>query len=42
MNRNVRLMIDDNIVMVKKGSLAIPTRDSQNLNIVGVRLQFAN
>ena len=42
MNRNVRLMIDDNIVQVKKGSLAIPTRDSQNLNIVGVRLQFAN
>jgi phosphate-selective porin OprO/OprP len=42
LNRNVRLMIDDNIVKVKKGTAAIPNRDGQNLNIVGVRLQFAN
>jgi phosphate-selective porin OprO/OprP len=42
LNRNVRLMIDDNIVKVKKGTAAIPNRDGQSLNIVGVRLQFAN
>jgi phosphate-selective porin OprO/OprP len=41
-NRNVRLMIDDLIVSVKKGTAAIPNRDGQDLNIVGVRLQFAN
>ena len=42
LNRNVRVMIDDNIVTVKKGTAAIPNRDGQSLNIVGVRLQFAN
>jgi phosphate-selective porin OprO/OprP len=42
LNRNVRLMIDDNIVTVEKGTLALPTRDDQDVNIVGVRLQFAN
>ena len=42
LNRNVRLMLDDNIVNVKKGTLAIPNRDGQDINIVGVRLQFAN
>ena len=42
LNRNVRLMMDDTIVKVKKGTAAIPNRDGQNLNIVGVRLQFAN
>ena len=42
LNRNVRLMIDDNIVKVNKGTAAIPNRDGQDLNIVGVRLQFAN
>jgi phosphate-selective porin len=41
-NRNIRLMIDDNIVTVKKGTAAIPNRDGQDINIVGVRLQFAN
>ena len=35
-------MLDDNIVTVKKGTAAIPNRDGQDLNIVGVRLQFAN
>ena len=42
LNRNVRLMIDDNIIKVKKGTAAIPNRDGQNLNVLGVRLQFAN
>lgn len=42
LNRNVRLMIDDNIVTVKKGTALIPNRDGQSLNIIGVRLQFAN
>ena len=30
------------IVNVKKGTAALPTISNQNLNIVGVRLQFAN
>ncbi len=42
LNRNVRLMIDDNIVTVKKGTAAIPNRDGQSFNMLGVRLQFAN
>jgi len=42
LNRNVRLMIDDNIVSVKKGVAANLNRDSQDLNVVGARLQFAN
>ena len=42
LNRNVRLMLDDNIVSVKKGVAANLTRDSQDLNILGLRLQFAN
>ena len=42
MNRNVRLMLDDNIVTVQKGTAALHNRDGQSLNIVGVRLQFAN
>jgi len=42
LNRNVRVMIDDNFVHVKKGTATIPNRDGQNLNIFGVRLQFAN
>jgi phosphate-selective porin OprO and OprP len=42
MNRNVRVMLDDNIVSVTKGTAALPDRDSQDLNIVGLRVQFAN
>jgi phosphate-selective porin OprO/OprP len=42
LNRNVRVMLDDNIVTVKKGTLAIPNRDGQDVNIVGLRVQFAN
>ena len=41
-NRNIRVMMDDMIVTVKKGTAAIPNRDGQDLNIVGVRVQFAN
>ena len=41
-NRNVRLMLDDNIVSVKKGVAANLTRDSQDINVLGLRLQFAN
>jgi len=42
LNRNVRIMIDDNIIKVKKGTAALPNRDGQDINVVGVRLQFAN
>jgi phosphate-selective porin OprO/OprP len=42
LNRNIRLMVDDNITRVKRGTLAAPTNQSQNLNVLGVRLQFAN
>jgi phosphate-selective porin OprO/OprP len=42
LNRNVRVMINDNIVHVKKGTAALPDRDGQDLNIFGIRLQFAN
>ncbi len=41
-NRTVRLMIDDNIVSVKKGVIGNLSRDSQDLNVIGIRLQFAN
>ena len=42
LNRTVRLMLDDNIITVKKGTAAIPNRDGQDINVVGIRLQFAN
>jgi phosphate-selective porin len=42
LNRNIRFMLDDNIVTVQKGTAALHNRDGQSLNIVGVRLQFAN
>ncbi|HWY66599.1 MAG TPA: porin [Rhizomicrobium sp.] len=42
LNRNVRIMLDDNIVRVSKGTAALPDRDSQDLNILGLRFQFAN
>ncbi|HEY0107951.1 MAG TPA: porin [Rhizomicrobium sp.] len=42
LNRNIRLMLDDNIVSVKKGVFGNLNRDGQDVNIVGVRLQFAN
>lgn len=42
MNRNVKLQVHNSFVNVDKGTAAIPNRDSQDLNIVGVRLQFSN
>jgi len=42
LNRNVRLMLDDNIVHVNKGNIGNLHRDDQDLNIVGIRVQFAN
>ena len=43
LNRNVRLMIDDNIVHVAKGVAGGNLiRDNQDMNIFGMRLQFAN
>jgi hypothetical protein len=35
-------MINDNIISVKKGVIGNLGRDSQDLNVVGIRLQFAN
>ncbi|HWD26682.1 MAG TPA: porin [Rhizomicrobium sp.] len=46
LNRNIRVMLDDNIVHVQKGGVgttaAVLNHDNQDLNIVGIRVQFAN
>jgi phosphate-selective porin OprO/OprP len=42
LNRNVRVILDDNIVRITKGTAALPDRDSQDFNVVGLRVQFAN
>jgi phosphate-selective porin OprO/OprP len=42
LNRNIRIMLDDNIVSVSKGTAALPDRDSQDFNVVGLRFQYAN
>jgi len=42
LNRNVRVMFQDNIINVKKGIATNLNRDSQNLNVAMVRVQFAN
>jgi phosphate-selective porin OprO and OprP len=43
MNRNVKLQIHDSFVKVSKGtSVLLPDNQSQDLNILGVRLQFSN
>jgi phosphate-selective porin OprO/OprP len=42
LNRNVRVILDDNIVQISKGTTALPDRDSQDINVVGLRVQFAN
>ena len=45
MNRNVKLQINDMIVRVKRSSNSAAANFnnmSQNLNILGVRLAFAN
>ena len=42
LNRNVRMILDDNIVQISKGTAALPDRDSQDFNVVGLRVQYAN
>ncbi len=42
MNRNVKLQVNDMIVKVNRGIASNLNRDSQDLNILGVRLAFAN
>jgi phosphate-selective porin OprO/OprP len=42
LNRNIRIVLDDNIVQVTKGTAALPDRDSQDFNVIGLRFQYAN
>ncbi len=42
LNRNIRVMLDDNMVTVKKGTTLLNNTQGQSFNVVGVRLQFAN
>ncbi len=42
LNRDIRVMLDDNIVTVKKTTFAATTNQNQDVNIVGLRVQFAN
>jgi phosphate-selective porin OprO/OprP len=42
LNRNVRMILDDNIVQISKGTAALPDRDSQDFNVVGLRIQYSN
>jgi phosphate-selective porin OprO/OprP len=42
LNRNIRIVLDDNIVTVSKGTAALPDRDSQDFNVIGLRFQYAN
>jgi phosphate-selective porin OprO/OprP len=42
LNRNIRIMLQDNIVSVSKGTAALPDRDSQDFNVLGLRFQYAN
>jgi len=42
LNRNIRLMLDDNIIQLSKGTAANPDRDSQDINVIGLRFQYAN
>jgi len=42
LNRNVRMVLDDNVVSITKGTAALPDRDSQDFNVVGLRIQYAN
>jgi phosphate-selective porin OprO/OprP len=42
LNRNIRIMLDDNIVSVSKGTALLPDRDSQDFNVIGLRFQYAN
>jgi len=42
LNRNVRMILNDNIVRISKGTAALPDRDSQDFNVVGLRIQYSN
>ena len=48
LNRNIRVVLDDNIIKLSKGSVATsvlaanPGRDSQDINVIGLRFQYAN
>ena len=45
LNRNIRLMLDDNIVAGEQGHVGNLNRDqrsSQDINVVGLRFQYAN
>ena len=42
MNRNVKLQVHNSFVSVDKGTALLSTNASQDLNILGVRLPFAN
>ncbi len=42
LNRNIRVMLDDNIVSVKRTVFGGATNQNQDINIVGLRVQFAN
>lgn len=42
MNRNVKLQVHNSFVKVDRGTALLPTNQSQDLNIVGIRLQFSN
>jgi phosphate-selective porin OprO/OprP len=42
MNRNIKLQVHDSFITVEKGTAAIPNRDGQDINVVGVRLQYSN
>jgi phosphate-selective porin OprO/OprP len=42
LNRNVRMILDDNVVRISKGIATNLDRDSQDFNVVGLRIQYAN
>jgi phosphate-selective porin OprO/OprP len=42
LNRNIRIMLDDNIVSISRGTAALPNRDNQDFNVLGLRFQYSN
>ncbi|MFO1247669.1 MAG: porin [Alphaproteobacteria bacterium] len=42
LNRNIRIVLNDNIIQLTKGTTALPDRDSQDINVVALRFQYAN
>jgi phosphate-selective porin OprO/OprP len=49
LNRNVRIMLQDNIIQLSKGTVAAsaavgasPDTSSQDINVIGLRFQYAN